>query len=129
MNKTHLVNGLFEFVGACFMMRDVFQLHRDKDIKGVYWPSRFLFATWGIWNLWYYPRNSDWFSFSGGIALVTVNLIWCYLALKYRPHGQLLFRSTKPIESGQLSLQFEEDNFLNDSLQEQHNNSFNPTAR
>ena len=66
------------------MSRDAYRLYRDKKIRGVYWPSRFFFASWGIWNLKYYTGLEQKTSLWGGIALVTVNLIWCALALKYK---------------------------------------------
>lgn len=99
-----LVNGIFEAGGAGVMALDVRQLIKDKQIKGVFWPSRFFFFGWGFWNIAYYSWLYQWYSFGGGIALVTANLIWCALALKYK----LLCPSAKPEELSQLSLPFDE---------------------
>jgi len=78
------MNGVFEAGGALFLSQDCLQLNRDKHIRGVYLPSRFFFLIWGLWNCGFYPMNGLYFSLSGGIMLVTANLVWCYLAFKYR---------------------------------------------
>lgn len=77
-------NALFEAGGAWFTWRNAWQLWKDKQIRGAYWPAWFFFAAWGLWNLYYYPALAQWYSFTAGVALVTGNLIWCALALKYR---------------------------------------------
>lgn len=71
-----LVNGLFEAGGAYCTWRNAWQLHKDREIKGVYWPLTAFFTAWGVWNLWYYPALGQWFSFYAGIVLVTGNLLW-----------------------------------------------------
>ena len=78
------VNAVFELVGACFTWRNAYQLQQDKYIRGAYWPAWFFFATWGMWNLWYYPTIQQRLSFWAGALLLTGNLVWCGLALKYR---------------------------------------------
>lgn len=70
------INGAFEMVGALFTWRNAWQLHRDKEIRGVYWPITGFFAAWGVWNLWYYPSLAQWWSFSGGVLLVLGNAAW-----------------------------------------------------
>lgn len=71
-----IINGLFEFFGAVVIMLNVRALYRDKVVKGVHWGVTGFFAAWGLWNLFYYPSLDQWFSFAGGCAIVTVNLIW-----------------------------------------------------
>lgn len=78
------VNAIFELVGAWFTWRNAWQLWKDKQIRGVYWPMHFFFASWGLWNLYYYPALNQVLSFWAGVVLVIGNLIWCVLALKYR---------------------------------------------
>jgi hypothetical protein len=79
-----IVNGAFETCGAVASVPDIHRLRRDKNIRGVYWPTRIFFLVWGFWNLFYYPSLSQWYSFSGGVALTIANTIWCYLAFRYR---------------------------------------------
>lgn len=71
-----LVNGLFEAGGAFCTWRNAWQLRKDGEVKGVYWPLTAFFALWGLWNLFYYPSLGQWFSFVAGIALVLGNVVW-----------------------------------------------------
>lgn len=78
-----IVNGSFELFGAYFTWMNFLSLKRDKQIKGIYWPTTMFFAVWGMWNLIYYPALDQWFSFWGGAVLVGGNLAWVALAVKY----------------------------------------------
>ena len=84
-----LINGIFESIGAIMTWRNYIQLRRDMNFSGVYWPCTAFFSTWGIWNLIYYPSLNQWFSFVGGIVLVSGNLMWVALAYKlYKKKGK-----------------------------------------
>jgi hypothetical protein len=71
-----IVNGLFELAGSAFLLLNVRQLHRDKELNGVHWLPTLFFSTWGVWNLYFYPSLGQWFSFFGGLAIVVVNTLW-----------------------------------------------------
>ncbi len=78
-------NAAFESAGAILMWRNVLQLRRDKQVRGVYWPAWAFFAVWGMWNVFYYgPALGQWLSWWAGLALVSGNLTWVFLAFKYR---------------------------------------------
>lgn len=79
------VNGLFELGGAYVLLLHVRRLHLDRCYRGVSpWPFVF-FTAWGWWNaLWYYPSLDQWWSFAGGVAVVAVNSVYCWLLWKYR---------------------------------------------
>ena len=77
-------NGLFEFIGAVMIAADVRQIYRDKAVHGIYWPGRVFFTVWGGWNLFYYPSLDQWWSFSGGLAIAILNVIWLAFAIYYR---------------------------------------------
>jgi len=87
MNWQDVVNGSYELLGAPFILMSVFKLWKDKKVHGISWIHAGFFATWGYWNLYYYPHLDQWFSFVGGIAIVIVNTFWL---------GQLLYYSKKP---------------------------------
>jgi hypothetical protein len=70
------INGVFEAGIACFLFKGVLMLRTDKEVKGFYWPTVAWTTAWGIWNLAYYPHLGQWFSFTGGIAVVLVNITW-----------------------------------------------------
>jgi len=55
-----LINAVFELSGAVLTWLSVARLYRDKKVRGVYWPAMALFATWGGWNLIYYPVLGQW---------------------------------------------------------------------
>jgi len=74
--KPDYINGLFEFCGAAFLLVNVVKMYRDKQLKGYHWLPTVFFTSWGLWNLYFYPYLEQWFSFAGGIAIVTVNAIW-----------------------------------------------------
>jgi hypothetical protein len=86
-----VVNGSYELLGAPFILLSVIQLAKEKKVHGVSWLHAGFFATWGMWNLYYYPHLEQWFSFVGGIAIVTVNTFWL---------GQLIYY-TKIYKGGQ----------------------------
>jgi len=79
-----LINGLFESIGGLLNFTNVYRLAKDKTLKGVYYFPTIFFSVWGIWNLFYYPHLSQWLSFTGGLIIVLANLLWVYLAIKYR---------------------------------------------
>ncbi len=70
------INGSIEMLGAVFMLGNIRAVCRDKHVAGVNPLSVGFFTAWGLWNLAYYPSLEQWFSFVGGIALVTANGVW-----------------------------------------------------
>lgn len=84
-----LINGTFEAGGAIVNLANIRALRRDKEVKGVDWRVYVWFASWGIFNLYYYPHLGQWLSFAGGAAIVSVNVTWVALALYYmRQHNE-----------------------------------------
>lgn len=79
-----LFNGLFEFCGSLMLWRNVYQLYKDKMVRGVHWGPTGFFFSWGLWNLFYYPNLHQWWSFTGGLSIVIANGVWFYQMLKYR---------------------------------------------
>lgn len=71
------VNGLFyEATGALWIGFSILRLHRDKVVRGVHVAQVLFFASWGWWNLYYYPHLGQWASFWGGLGIVLANGIW-----------------------------------------------------
>ncbi len=79
-----LLNATFELVGACFLAVDCKRLHRDKCLRGLWWPGRVFWASWGVWNVFYYPSIGQTLSFYAGLLVLAANAVWCALAWKYR---------------------------------------------
>lgn len=80
-----IINGLFEFIGGIVIWTNVARLVRDQGYAGVNWVTSVFFFTWGVWNLWYYPSLDQMWSFVGGLAICSANLVWVILALHYGP--------------------------------------------
>lgn len=83
MSVPDLVNGLFELGGGLLIWVNVRQLNKDKEVKGVHWGPTVFFTAWGYWNCFYYPHLDQWFSFVGGLFIVTGNTAWVTLMIKY----------------------------------------------
>jgi len=77
-------NGAFELIGGLLILNHCRAVLRDKAVAGVSIFSTFIFTIWGVWNIYYYPSLGQWFSFSGGLVIVSANALWIALLLKYR---------------------------------------------
>jgi len=78
-----LVNGLFELAGGFFILLSCMKLYKDKKVRGISWIHVGFFASWGYWNLYYYPSLGQTISFIGGIGVVTMNTILLVQMLYY----------------------------------------------
>jgi uncharacterized membrane protein YfcA len=79
-----VVNGLYELLGAPFIVLSIIQLAKDKKVRGISWFHVGFFTTWGFWNLFYYPHLGQWCSFAGGVAIVVANSIWLTQLIYYK---------------------------------------------
>jgi len=84
MEVSDIINGGFEFGLSFFLLKSIQQVLKDKQVKGIWWPMVAFTTSWGYWNLYYYPNLDQWWSFAGGITVVTCNTIWLALLYKYR---------------------------------------------
>lgn len=75
-----ILNAAFEAIGAAFLVADCRALARDKQLRGVYWPGRVFWASWGVWNVVYYPAIGQVWSFLAGLPVLVANVAWCLLA-------------------------------------------------
>lgn len=58
------------------LWRNVRQLYKDKQVRGISVLTTVFFTSWGVWNLYYYPHLDQWLSFAGGLVIVTANVAW-----------------------------------------------------
>ncbi|MGZ3674646.1 MAG: hypothetical protein ACXVCO_10080 [Ktedonobacterales bacterium] len=70
------INAAFEFFGALLIGLSIWRLHVDKMVRGVSPVPVTFFATWGFWNLAFYPALEQWWSFTAGLLMVFMNSIW-----------------------------------------------------
>jgi hypothetical protein len=83
MSWQDLVNGAFEIGGGLMVLLHCRQLYRDKQVRGASWIATAFFASWGWWNLYYYPHLNQWLSFAGGVVIVLANTLWVFMMLYY----------------------------------------------
>ena len=83
MSWQDIVNGSYEALGGMALWVNVRALARDKAIAGVRVLPTAFFASWGVWNLYYYPHLSQWVSFAGGLNIVCANATWLALMVYY----------------------------------------------
>ncbi len=93
MNWPDLVNGAFELLGSAFILLSVRKLYQDKLVRGVHWMGVAFFASWGYWNLYFYPYLDQWVSFAGGLAIVAANTVWLGQMVYYILAEQRLTRT------------------------------------
>ncbi len=79
-----LINSMFELGAGIMILNNCRVTIRDKEVKGVSILSVAFFTLWGFWNLYYYPSLNQHLSFVAGILIVTANVWWVYLLMKYR---------------------------------------------
>lgn len=71
-----VINGLFEFVGSLFTWMSVRRVWKDRGFAGIFLPAIVFFTAWGFWNCFYYPYLQQYWSFAGGLSIVTANVCW-----------------------------------------------------
>lgn len=83
MLNPDIINGLFEFFGAFVSCFNVRSLLRDKKVSGFNPWTTVFFTSWGLWNIYFYAHLEQWWSWLGGIAIVSVNAVWLCLVVYY----------------------------------------------
>lgn len=88
MDWADATNGLFELLGGFLVLNHCRAVLRDKAVAGVSILSTAIFTLWGAWNLYYYPSLGQWYSFAGGLSIVSANCLWVMLLMKYAPNNK-----------------------------------------
>ncbi len=83
-----VVNGLFEGLGTFAVLVNFRRVLKDKCVAGVSIPAVVFFMSWGLWNLFYYPHLGQWWSFWGGVGIVTANCCWIGGMVYYKRNPQ-----------------------------------------
>jgi hypothetical protein len=79
-----IVNGCYEGLAGLFILNHCRLVLKERDAKGISVVSLVFFSTWGVWNLYYYPSLGQWMSFYGGLSIVSANILYVLLVLKFR---------------------------------------------
>jgi len=79
-----MINALFELGGALAIIPSIKAALRDKQIMGLSIWSTVFFASWGWWNLIYYPHLDQMLSACAALLLAITNSIYLCLIWKYK---------------------------------------------
>lgn len=77
------INGLFEAFGAASILLHCRSLYRAKELKGASLTPFLFYTAWGFWNLYFYPSVGAYWSFVGGIGVVSANTVYCSMVVYY----------------------------------------------
>ena len=78
------VSGAFSTLSGFMLWNNVRMLYKHKKVKGMSILTVCFFTTWGFWNLYYFPFLKQWWTFAGGFVILSANVVWVYLSLRYR---------------------------------------------
>lgn len=78
-----LVNGTFELFAGWAVLLHCRRLFLDQMVRGVSFYATAFFASWGAWNLYYYPWLGQMWSFSCGVFVFIANVIWTFMMVYY----------------------------------------------
>ena len=80
----YFTTGLFQALAAVFVANHVRVLLHDRDVKGVSVFSQLFFTAIGLWNLVFYSSLRQWWSFAGGVLILSANTSYVILMLYYK---------------------------------------------
>jgi len=75
MNNDH-ITAVFSVVGTIVIARSALLLARQKSVRGVSLWQAVFFATWGVWNLFFYDAIGLYWSWYGAVGIAVTNCTW-----------------------------------------------------
>lgn len=84
MSLPDLINCGFEALGGIAVAMSCLAVLKHKKVHGVSLITVAFFTSWGLWNLYFYPKTGQYLSGLAAIGVCLANLTWCCLILKYR---------------------------------------------
>ncbi len=78
------INAAFELFGAFIMWMNVYQLYKDKIVRGIHYSTVMFMTSWGFWNVYYYPHLDQLLSGMAAGFLAFTNLCYLIMILYYR---------------------------------------------
>lgn len=76
VNWTDIINAGWELAATGFVTLNLIRTHKDRGTTGVSRVNQLFFASWGLWNLIFYPFNGHWASAAAGALVALVNTTW-----------------------------------------------------
>ncbi len=60
------------------------ELYRKKFVSGISPVTVSFWVAWGWWDCYYFPSLDQWWAFSGGLCVTTMNMIYVWLIVLYK---------------------------------------------
>lgn len=79
-----VINACFECGAGLLVLNHCRVLRAERMVRGVSLLSVAIFTLWGVWNMYYYPSLSQWWSFAGGFFVTLANGLYCSQLAYYR---------------------------------------------
>jgi len=83
LDAMDLINAAFEYGGTVAVVPSIAAILRDKRVHGLSALTPMFFASWGWWNLFYYPHLHQPMSAIGAVFLAGANSLYLFLVVKY----------------------------------------------
>lgn len=77
------INACLQIIGAILVSHSAFKCYSNKSAAGVSFLMTGFFFILGVWNLIFFAGLDQMLSFAGGLLLVTANMIYTGLIIKY----------------------------------------------
>lgn len=78
-----IINAVFELLGFVMCLINSNQLYKDKQVRGVNVWTMVFFASWGYWNVFYYPYLGQIASTIAAILLALSNTLYACMLFYY----------------------------------------------
>ena len=78
-----LTNAFFEVIGFFLICVSVRDIRKSKGYAGISLAQICFYCSWGLWNVVYYPKIGQTYSFFAGILVLIANATWVAHAIYY----------------------------------------------
>ena len=88
-NWTDLINCIFRYGAGFVILRNIYLLHIQKEVKGISKISTVFFLSMGLWDLVFYGANGFSLSFLSSCFVASCNMIWLYQMFYYTKNNNV----------------------------------------
>lgn len=82
-----IINAIFEFLAAWFLILDVRAIRRDKAVQGFSPLSATFFAVWTGWSTLYYYLLDQHVSCAIALVCLGINIVWLTTVYRFQNRG------------------------------------------
>lgn len=78
------ITASFSVIGMLVIIRSIVLLSKQRMVRGVsLWQAEF-FATWSVWNLFFYHSLGLWWSWYGAVGIAVTNVTWVCMLCTFK---------------------------------------------